>query len=122
MKSNLTEILDENLKEIKTNSKIGVLHQYIVVLLCRTCDYKFTASDLLELLDKDIDVAFLLVESILKSYNYEDMLLNNMLKIFYGLTRPDTYFDRPEDAFHLLASLLMYQEIMKKMCEVYNKI
>lgn len=42
-----------------------------------------------------------------------------MLKIFYGLTRPDTYFKRPDDTFQLLASLLMYQDLMSKMCDVY---
>lgn len=47
------------------------------------------------------------------------MLLNNMLKIFYGLTRPDTYFKKPDDTFQLLASLLMYQDLMGKMCDVY---
>lgn len=66
LKGGLTEVIDDTLKDLKKSSRIGKFHQLIVMILCRSCDYKFTASDLLELLDKDIDVAFLLVEAILK--------------------------------------------------------
>lgn len=110
--ANITEIVDEVLKKMKENGKVGVFHEYIFILLCRVLDYKFSASDLLELLDSDCEMSFALIERVLTACTYEDEIIYNMLHIFYGLTRPDTYMNNTDDPIEIIGQIIKYQELM----------
>lgn len=64
----ITEVVDDELKQMKNAGKVGLLHELIFILLCRVLDYKFIARDLLELLDQDVEMSFFLIERVLTVY------------------------------------------------------
>lgn len=66
----ITEVVDDELKQMKNAGKVGLLHELIFILLCRVLDYKFIARELLELLDQDVEMSFFLIERVLTVFIY----------------------------------------------------
>uniref|UniRef100_A0A7S1I5F1 U-box domain-containing protein n=1 Tax=Eutreptiella gymnastica TaxID=73025 RepID=A0A7S1I5F1_9EUGL len=73
-------------------TSLGRIHEYMVVLLSRVCDYKFTTLQLIEFSSERLSFALFLLSTVMKVVGYEREFRMNCITILKGFSSPITYF------------------------------
>eukprot|EP00941_MAST-03F_sp_MAST-3F-sp1_P006529 g6529.t1 len=89
----ITNVFDENLNDKlegkrSFGTKIGRLHELVLIILVRLLDYKLEASSFLQLLNGDLSISLHLLIAVFKVPSYEDAVILQLVHLLSDFVNP----------------------------------
>lgn len=107
------------MKSTETIFKVNNFQRLMFLLLCRVLEYKLTGAEILEMTDRNTNLAMELIFATIKCDSYESDMYFCLFRILHELVRVDTYI-KPATPAEQLIMILSYCETMDTIHIVYT--